>query len=49
LKPTNPIEVRKTLHDFEDEIEYGNGGEQMAEDIHEGDNVVVKCQTSMDE
>jgi len=28
--------VRETLHDFEDEIEYGNGGEQMVEDIHGG-------------
>jgi hypothetical protein len=34
------------LLDFEDEIKYGNGGEKMVEDIHEGDNVVIKCQTS---
>jgi hypothetical protein len=49
LKPINPIEVRETLHDFDTKIEYGNGGEQMAKDIHAGDNVAIKCQTSTNE
>jgi hypothetical protein len=33
--------MQKTLHNFEDKIEYGSEGEQMVEDIHVRDNVVV--------
>jgi hypothetical protein len=34
---------------FINEIKYGNGGEEMVENVHIGDNVVIRCQTSTDE
>ncbi len=38
------------FHDqFFDDIEYGGGGEQMVEDVHIGNNVVVKWQTNTNE
>jgi len=49
LKPTNWVEAQEVIHALEDEVEYGSEGKQMVEDIQIGDNMVVKCQTSIDE
>ncbi len=37
LKPTNRVELHEA---------WGNGGEQMVEDVHIGDNVAIKCHSS---
>jgi hypothetical protein len=39
LKPTNVVEVREAFHDSVDEIEFGSGLEEMAEDVQLGNNV----------
>jgi hypothetical protein len=42
--------MRGAFHDqFVDDIEYGSKGKQMVKDVHIGDNVIVKCQTDIDE
>jgi hypothetical protein len=33
----------------DDLVEFGNGGEEMVEDVLVGDNIVVFCQSSIDE
>jgi len=52
LKPTNPLDVQMAFDQSIDEIKYGNGGEEMeemAKDVHIGENVAVRCQTSTNE
>jgi hypothetical protein len=49
LKPTNPFDVQVAFDQSIDEINYGNGGEEMAKDVHIGDNVAIRCQTSTNE
>jgi hypothetical protein len=49
LKPINHAKLRTSFNDPNEEIEFGNGGEQMAKDVHVGNNVAVKCEFSSDE
>jgi hypothetical protein len=48
LRPLNIFIIRNTMHDDNHEIEFGIGGEQMANDLVIGNNVVV-CESYNDE
>ncbi len=49
LKPTNHVELQASSNDLDEEIEFGSGGEQMAKDVHVGNNVAIRCEFSSDE
>jgi hypothetical protein len=49
LKPINHVELQASSNDLDEEIEFGSGGEQMAKDVHIGNNVAIRCEFSSDE
>jgi len=49
LKPFNSLKVREITYDLNEEIEYGNGGELIADAVLVGDNIVVKVGGSSNE
>jgi hypothetical protein len=44
LKPTNRVEVREAMVNPNDPMEFGSGGEEIAEDVLMGDNIAILCQ-----
>jgi hypothetical protein len=46
LKPIHRLEARQILENVDAEVEHGSGGEEMANDVVMGDNIVVLCQIS---
>ncbi len=49
LKPSNSLEVCKNTYDHTKEIDYGNGGESIANVVLVGDNIVIKADKSTNE
>ncbi len=46
LKPIHRLEARQILENVNAKVEYGSGGEEMADDVVVGDNIAVLCQIS---
>jgi hypothetical protein len=46
LKPIHQLEARRNVQNVNVEVEYGNGGEEMDDDVG-GDNVAMLCQSSI--
>jgi hypothetical protein len=46
LKPLNNIDIRETIHDFNQEVEFETKSEEMVDDLVVRDNVVV-CESSV--
>jgi hypothetical protein len=49
LSPIDRATAREVLEDAEEEIEYGAGGEDMADAVVVGDNIAIKCESSSDD
>jgi hypothetical protein len=49
MKPIHQLEARQILQNPDAKVEYGSGGEEMADDVVMGDNITMLCQNSIDE
>jgi hypothetical protein len=45
LKPLNNIDIRETMHDFNQEVEFETKSEGMVYDLVVWDNVVAACES----
>lgn len=49
MRPKNKYLAREAYMEVDEEIEYGDGGQEMADDVCVGDNVAIKCETHGEE